>query len=181
MSLESTSWFSEKTGFTRETVAKRLKNAGIVGQPGPKASLLYESKEAFPILYGQAEGGEQGELMKARTENLEADTALKRLKEQQLLGELAPISVLEWTLSSVCNQIGAVLETLPAKLKRRLPQLNAADLEIIRKEVAKTRNAAAAVRLDLGESYENAAFGNDSAGADRAATADAAEVVGVGG
>ena len=181
MTLESTSWFSEKTGFTRETVAKRLKNAGLAATPGPKKSILYESKEAFPILYGQAEGGEQGELMKARTENLEADTALKRLKEQQLLGELAPINVLEWALASVCNQIGATLETLPAKLKRRLPQLNAADLEIIRKEIAKARNAAAAIRLDLGDVYESATDSQCPAGADRDAATAAAEAVRMGG
>jgi phage terminase Nu1 subunit (DNA packaging protein) len=164
MSLESTSWFSEKTGFTRETVAKRLRNAGILGAPGERASTLYETKDALPVLYGQAEGGEQGDLMKARTENLEADTALKRLKEQQLLGELAPIDVLEWALSSVCAQISATLETLPAKLKRRLPQLNAADLEIIRKEIAKTRNAAAAARIDFGDGHQNANSEPDSAG-----------------
>lgn len=164
MSLESTSWFSDKTGFTRETVAKRLRNAGMTGSPGPKASTLYESKDAFPILYGAADGGEQGELMKARTENLEADTALKRLKEQQLLGELAPINVLEWALTSVCAQIGAALETLPAKLKRRLPQLDAADLEIVRKEIAKARNSAAAIRLDLGDGYESQSSNDRDAG-----------------
>lgn len=89
------------------------------------------------------------DLERERALNLQADTALKRLKEQQILGELAPISALEWALSSICSQIGAALETLPAKLKRRLPQLNAADIELIRKEIAKARNAAAAVRLDL--------------------------------
>jgi phage terminase Nu1 subunit (DNA packaging protein) len=88
------------------------------------------------------------DLDRERALNLQADTALKRIKEQQLLGELAPINILEWALSSVCAQIGASLETLPAKMKRRLPQLNAADLEIIRKEIAKARNAAAAARID---------------------------------
>lgn len=153
MTLESVSWISEKTGFTRETIVKRLKNANVESIPGPKMATMYETKTAFPVLYGQAEGGEQGALMKARTENLDADTRLKAIKEQELLGQLAPISVLEWALSSICSQIGATLETLPAKLKRRLPQLNAADLEIIRKEIAKTRNSAAAVRLDLGDGH----------------------------
>ncbi len=101
------------------------------------------------------------DLERERALNLQADTALKKLKEQQLLGELAPINVLEWALSSVCSQIGATLETLPAKLKRRLPQLNAADLEIIRKEIAKARNAAASVRLDTGASNASQS-GSDS-------------------
>jgi phage terminase Nu1 subunit (DNA packaging protein) len=121
------------------------------------------------------------DLDRERALNLQADTAIKRLKEQQLLGELAPITALEWALSSVCNQIGATLETLPAKLKRRLPQLTAADLEIIRKEIAKARNAAAAVHLDLGDAHEKAHSSGDSAGADGAQTTAAAETVGMGG
>lgn len=181
MSLQSVHWFSEHTGKARETIVKHLKASGIPMTPGPKMATLYETKDAFPVLYGQAEGGEQGELMKARTENLEADTALKRLKEQQVLGELAPINVLEWALSSICAQIGATLETLPAKLKRRLPQLNAADLDIIRKEIAKARNAAADVRLDLGGSDESAVDASDSARHHAAASTVAVEAVGVGG
>lgn len=163
MTLESVSWLSEKTGFTRETIVKRLKNANIDAIPGPKMATMYETKTAFPVLYGQAEGGEQGALMKSRIENLDADTRLKAIKEQELLGQLAPVDILEWALASICSQIGATLETLPAKLKRRLPQLNAADLEIIRKEIAKTRNSAAAVRLDLGDHYRNTDQQGDSA------------------
>ena len=121
------------------------------------------------------------DLDRERALNLQADTALKRIKEQQLLGELAPINVLEWALASVCNQIGATLETLPAKLKRRLPQLNAADLEIIRKEIAKARNAAATVRLDLGDAYESATDSQRPAGADCDAATVANEAVGMGG
>lgn len=106
------------------------------------------------------------DLDRERALNLQADTALKRLKEQQLLGELAPIDALEWALSSVCAQISATLETLPAKLKRRLPQLNTADLEIIRKEIAKTRNAAAAARIDFGDGHQNTNSEPDHSGAD---------------
>jgi phage terminase Nu1 subunit (DNA packaging protein) len=104
------------------------------------------------------------DLDRERALNLQADTALKRLKEQQLLGELAPINVLEWALTSVCAQIGAALETLPAKLKRRLPQLDAADLEIVRKEIAKARNSAAAIRLDLGDGHESQSSSDRDAG-----------------
>jgi hypothetical protein len=154
MSLESLHWFSEKTGKARETIVKYLNKKGIVAVNGPQQAKLYETIDVFPIIYSSGKSGsDQNELERARTENLDADTRLKAIKEQELLGQLAPISALEWALSSICSQIGATLETLPAKLKRRLPQLNAADLEIIRKEIAKTRNAAAAVRLDLGDGH----------------------------
>lgn len=121
------------------------------------------------------------DLDRERALNLQADTALKRLKEQELLGNLAPIAVLEWALSSACAQIGATLETLPAKLKRRLPQLNAADLEIIRKEIAKARNTAAAIRLDLSDSDENSAEPIPIAGDDGAPPAASVKDVGMGG
>lgn len=121
------------------------------------------------------------DLDRERALNLQADTALKRIKEQQLLGELAPINVLEWALSSACAQIGATLETLPAKLKRRLPQLNAADLEIIRKEIAKARNTAAAIRLDLGDSNESSVESIHRTGDDRTAATAPPEVIGMGG
>lgn len=149
MSLESTSWFSDKTGFTRETVKKRLQNAGLVATDGPKESKMYETKEALPVIYGATEGGEQGELMRARTANLEADTRLKELKEAQLRNELAPLELLQWALSNLGSQISAILETIPAKLKRQLPSLTYTDLELIRKEIIKTQNAAARVQLDL--------------------------------
>jgi phage terminase Nu1 subunit (DNA packaging protein) len=121
------------------------------------------------------------DLDRERALNLQADTALKRIKEQQMLGELAPINVLEWALSSMSSQIGATLETLPAKLKRRLPQLSAADIEIIRKEVAKARNAAAAIRLDLGDRDPQSDSAGDRQGADRDAPTAPDAAVGVGG
>lgn len=166
MTLESTSWFSEKTGFTRETVAKRLRNANLEALPGPKKSLLYESKEAFPILYGAAEGGEQGELMRARTQNLEADTRLKELREAQLRNELAPVETLTWALSNLGSQISAILETIPAKLKRQVPTLTATDLDLIRKEIIKTQNAAARVQLELPDESGEPEPGRDSGATD---------------
>lgn len=89
------------------------------------------------------------DLVRARTENLEANTALLRLKEAQLLGELAPINVLEWCLSNVCAQISAHLATLPGKLKRKNPNLTAADIHIIRKEIAKVCEIASRAKIEL--------------------------------
>lgn len=163
MSLESLHWYAEKTGKARETIGKYLREAGVEMTPGPKQATLYETRDAFPVIYSSGKASNQNDLDRARTDNLEADTALKRLKEQQLLGELAPITVLEWALSSLSAQIGAILETLPAKLKRRLPQLTASDLEILRKEIVKARNAAADVRLDLGDTNPASTGTGDSA------------------
>lgn len=149
MSLESIHWYAEKTRKARETIVKRLKASGIPMTPGPKQATLYETSEALPVIYGAAEGGEQGELMRARTLNLEADTRLKELKEAQLRNELAPVETLTWALSNLGSQISAILETILAKLKRQVPILTATDLDLIRKEITKAQNAAAHVRLEL--------------------------------
>ena len=146
----SISQLSDLTGFTRETCSKRLSAAGLVGAPGgPHNATLFDSKAALTAIF-ETPISDQTALMNARAENLIADTKLKALKEQQILGELAPIAALEWCLTSVCAQISAVLETLPAKLKRRLPQLTSADLHLIQTEIARARNAASSATLNFG-------------------------------
>lgn len=135
--------------MTRATVKKRLDASNIPVTQGFKAALLYETKDALPVLYGQESVSGQGELMQARAENLRADTRLKELKEAQLRRESAPIVILEYTLSSLGAQIAAILDSIAPKLKRRLPQLTSADIDIIRGEIAKARNAAANLTIDF--------------------------------
>ena len=144
----SISQLSDLSGMTRETVAKRLSAAGLVGATGPHNSSLYESPAALKAIF-EAPISDQTALMNARAENLAADTRLKNIKEQELLGQLAPIAALEWALGNVCSQISGVLEALPAKLKRRLPQLTAADVHLIQSEIAKARNAAASATIQF--------------------------------
>ena len=146
MSLEQVGWYVAKTGKPRDTIMAAIAKAHLVAAYNPKGDSLYETVDALPAIYSI---GKTVEMENARIENLLADTRLKALKEQETLGQLAPITALEWALSTVCSQISATLETIPAKLKRRLPQLTAADVDIVRKEIAKARNAAANIRIDL--------------------------------
>lgn len=139
---QSISQLSSLTGFTRETVAKRLSAANLEPLPGPTNAKAFESTTALRALY-DAPVSDQGALMAAKVKNIEVDTKLKTLKEQELLGTVAPIDALEWALQSICQQISAILETIPAKLKRSNPALNQADLHVIKREIAKVQNAAA--------------------------------------
>lgn len=77
----------------------------------------------------------------------------QELKNAQTRRELAPVSVIEWTLSKVGSQIAAILESVPMKVKKLLPKLSAAEIEHIRREVIKAQNAAARVTVDLDEYY----------------------------
>lgn len=65
--------------------------------------------------------------------------------------ELAPVGALESSLATTCRQIAAVLEALPVKIKRRLPDLPPEGLDVIAEEIVKVRNIAAAVKLELDE------------------------------
>ena len=146
----SISQLSDLSGMTRETVTKRLNAANLGYTPGAATAKLYESPAALRAIF-EAPLSDQTVLMNARAENLSADTRLKNLREQEMLGQLAPISALEWALTSVCGQIAGILESLPAKLKRRMPQLTAADVHLIQTEIAKARNAAASATINFPE------------------------------
>jgi len=89
---------------------------------------------------------EDGSLDDSRRRNLDADTALKELKKLQLMRELAPISVIESVLGNVGTRISAILDSIPAKVRRRLPKLTAAEVEIMKREIVKAQNAAADVQ-----------------------------------
>lgn len=97
---------------------------------------------------------------RARVRNLNADTTIKQLREEQIRGELVRIEVIEWILSSVSAQISSVLETIPMKVSRRVPGLKATEIEIITREVIKAQNAASAVMVKL-DDYAPIRIGDD--------------------
>lgn len=139
--LQSLSFLAELTGKDRETIKKRL--SCLQPEPGPHGAKLFDSVKALPLIF------EMDELSAAKTENLRADTRLKELKEQQLRGELAPVEELTRALGMLASQVSAILETIPGKLKRSLPQLTATDLDVVKREIVKCMNACADISLDI--------------------------------
>lgn len=75
----------------------------------------------------------------------------QELKNAQLRRELAPIDVLEFSLNKAGSQISAILEAIPQKVKRRVPSLQHAQIEIIKREVVKCQNMASRVTVNLDE------------------------------
>lgn len=67
--------------------------------------------------------------------------------------EHAPVEVLELVIGSVGRQVSERLEALIPMLKKRCPHLTVEDLEIIQGEIAKARNLAAGMQIDLDELY----------------------------
>ena len=88
----------------------------------------------------------------------------QELKNAQTRRELAPVALIDWTLSKVGGQIAAILESLPLKVKKLLPRLTATEVEHIKREVVKAQNAAARVTVDLDEYYDRDPDGDRESG-----------------
>lgn len=145
----------------------RLIDRGVTPQPKGKGGYDLKACNHGYIRYlrasktGQGSDGEAIDLLdeKARLTREQADQVA--LKNAHMRGELAPIELVGWTISKACAQMAAILETIPAKLKRAMPSLGAAEMEIIKKEIVKVQNLAADAEIDFDE-YRD---GDDSAAA----------------
>ena len=84
----------------------------------------------------------------------------QEIKNAQLRKELAPVQVIEWVVGKAGGQISALFDALPMQLKKRNPKLTAADIELVKRELAKAQNAAAQMTVDLDEYYERDAEGD---------------------
>ena len=109
-------WFSEITGFARETVKKRLDAAGLVPTPGAHNAALYETRDALPALYEVPQGGDQGELMRARCRNLDLDSELKRQRHAVAAGTLIDAKTVERVWSGMTGAARQHLLSLPYRL-----------------------------------------------------------------
>jgi hypothetical protein len=106
---------AETTGFTRETVKKRLDAAGLQPTPGPHGGKLYDTPAALAAVYEVAQGGETP-LATAKIANLDADTRLKELREARERGDLIPSWVVEQVWGGMTGAARAHLLGLPYKL-----------------------------------------------------------------
>ena len=84
----------------------------------------------------------------------------QELKNAQTRRELAPVQVIEWTLSRIGSQISAIFDSIPLKVKKLMPKLSASEIELIKREVVKAQNAAARVTVDLDEYYDRDGAGD---------------------
>lgn len=79
----------------------------------------------------------------------------QELKNAQMRKELAPVHIIQWTLGKAASQISAILDALPMQLKKRNPKLTASNIELIKREIIKTQNAAAQITIDFDEYDES--------------------------
>lgn len=100
-----------------------------------------------------AEGGldlatERARVAKEQADKLAMQNAVTRK-------ELAPTYLLEDLLAKAGARVGAILETIPGMVKRRMPGLGAVDVAAIKAEVDKARNMVAHLSLSDIEQTED--------------------------
>lgn len=103
---------------------------------------------------------ERARLASAQAERVERANAIER-------GELAPMVLLEQVLARTGAKIAGVLDGIPGQVRRRVPLLPMAALDLIAAEVAKARNTVAAMSLsDLVEPIGQENDNGDESGRD---------------
>lgn len=83
---------------------------------------------------------ERARLAKEQADKVAMQNAVTR-------GELTPTIALEEVLTGAAAKIAGILDAIPGMIRRRVPQLSAADIETIAGEVAKARNTVAGMSL----------------------------------
>ncbi len=141
MSLKSVNALSELTGIDRRTIKKRLKTLAA-NKEG--RAYLYESTEALPLIYDLGEANtpqvEMARYNKIRADRGEFDLSVAK-------GEVCELALLELALAKVAKLINSILDSLPLRLKKRMPKLNAKDIEYIRRVIVKVQNEVSEIQL----------------------------------
>ena len=78
---------------------------------------------------------------------LRADADAQEMKNAVTRRQLAPVELLEWALANIAEQVNSVLDSIPIKLKKRVPHLKASELEVAKREIIKAQNAASKSQL----------------------------------
>lgn len=65
--------------------------------------------------------------------------------------ELAPVTLLTEAAARSAKRVAAVLDGVPGAIKRRVPDIDDATLEVMRHELVKARNLAAECDIDLSD------------------------------
>jgi phage terminase Nu1 subunit (DNA packaging protein) len=147
--------FAALVGVSKQAISAQAE-AGVLslGMTWRQMILAYCSQ-----LREQAAGRASGDLVLASERAALARAQRERIEMQNAVtrGELAPVVAIEQVLAQAGSKVAAVLDTIPGMIRRRVPGLSAADIELVASEVAKARNIAAAIRMaDLDDEPEEA-------------------------
>ena len=83
---------------------------------------------------------ERARLAAAQADKTEMENKIKQ-------GEYAPMEILTFAIADVASQWNAIIESVPAKIKRSMPQLRAREMKILVKEFNNMRNAVTGIQV----------------------------------
>ena len=136
--------FSVEFGVDRRTLDRVIADAGVKPIKEDPKSKYYRIRDVFEAL---KYGSDKLDLSQEKAQ--EARERCRRTKRENDVAEelVAPIEDLRDALEKVSVQVASQLDALPLNLKKRCPALTARDIEFIKKEIAKCRNAMAASKI----------------------------------
>jgi len=77
-----------------------------------------------------------------------ADADAQEMKNLITKREQAPVVLLEFAISNFSEQAKSLFESIPLKVKKKLPHLRASEIEMVKREIVKIQNAATKIRID---------------------------------
>ncbi len=72
----------------------------------------------------------------------------QELKNAVTRREQAPAKLLEFALANLSEQICSILDSIPMKVKQKVPSFKASELDIIKREITKAQKAASKAKID---------------------------------
>jgi len=138
--------FGDLVGMSQQAVSDLVRRRVLPEGASANEWLLAYCEHLREVAAGR--GGEATFELAAERARLAKEQADKvGMQNAERRGELAPAHLLEQVLAKAGARAGRILETIPGTLRRRLPQLSSADIEVVTRIVAKARNIAATMRL----------------------------------
>jgi phage terminase Nu1 subunit (DNA packaging protein) len=142
---------SSLTGQSYRTIKKRLTEAGlrpIQDQKKPGCAIMFESADALPILYGVASDNEALDLSQERAVLAQEQTRRLKIENDLKEGFLVSTDSVTEAIVRVGKQIISILDSIPLNVKKRVPVLEGKDIDFIRVEISKARNAIANLKIE---------------------------------
>lgn len=156
--------FAEMVGLSEAAVSGLVSDGVLVRGETMREWLLAYVDRLREVAAGRAAAGgldlatERAMLARSQRERIDMQIARERR-------ELTPTIVLEQVLAGTAAKVAGVLDAIPGMVRRRVPQLVAADIDLIAAEVAKARNVIAAMSLDdVVDAPGGAAAGDEDGG-----------------
>lgn len=141
--------FAKLVGITQPAVSSLVARGILkVGDAGDIWLLAYCShlRETAAGRIEQEKTGLDLDEERARLTAAQADKV--EMENEVTRAQLAPVSILESVLNHAGAKISALLETIPAGVKRRSPELSERDIGYIQREIVKARNSIATLSLE---------------------------------